>query len=411
MKSLIEENFAREVAFAQALIAAPSDNPPGDCAEHAAITAELLEGLGFTVEQCPVPEPYVRQHGMKSITNLIVRRPFGDATGPTIALHAHGDAVPPGNGWSVDPYGGEIRNDMLYGRGAVDAKSDFAAYVFALLAVGQSGRALNGTVELHLTYDEEFGGFVGPKWLLEQELTKPDLVVCDGFSYTVISAHNGCLHLEVVVRGRQAHAAMPEAGADALEASVPILAALYKERRRITATTSAIEGLGTPKLTVGTIKGGVHTNVVPDRVVMRIDRRMTPEEDGETVEAELIALIEAAAPTVAGITVECRRLMLAEPMLPNPAANRLAQTLRHHAQAVFGDEVSISGAPLFTNARHYATAGIPTVLYGAGPKALFDTGSHSTDEHIALADLKAATEVVARTLVDLLSPTEAAASD
>ena len=150
---------------------------------------------------------------------------------------------------------------------------------------------------------------------------------------------------------------------------------------------------------------------VPDRVVMRIDRRMTPEEDGETVEAELIALIEAAAPTVAGITVECRRLMLAEPMLPNPTADRLAQTLRHHAQAIFGDEVSISGAPLFTNARHYATAGIPTVLYGAGPKALFDTGSHSTDEHIALADLKAATEVVARTLVDLLSPTETAATD
>ncbi len=406
MKSLIDEVFEREIAFAQALIRMPSENPPGDCAEHAAMTAALLEDLGLTVEHCPVPEPYARQNGMKSITNLIVRRQFGSGAGPTIALQAHGDAVPPGNGWNADPYGGEIRNGALYGRGAVDAKSDFAAYVFALLAVEQSGRTLEGSVELHLTYDEETGGFVGPKWLLEQGLTNPDLAICDGFSYTIIGAHNGCLHLEVVVRGVQAHAAMPEGGVDALEATVPILAALYDERRRIAVRESAVDGLGTPKLTVGTIKAGVHTNVVPDRVVMRIDRRMIPEEVGEVVEADLIALIEAAAPKIEGIAVECRRLMLAEPMEPNPAAKRLADTLRHHAQAVFGDEVTIGGAPLFTNARHYASAGIPTVLYGAGPKDLFETGSHSADEHIALDDLRAATEVVARTLIDLLSPTQ-----
>ncbi|PLX39516.1 MAG: peptidase M20 [Hyphomicrobiales bacterium] len=404
MKTVIEENFEREVAFLQELIRTPSDNPPGDCDEHAIMTAELLEELGFSVEHHPVPEPFVRQNGMKSVTNLIVRRVFGDGEGPTIALHAHGDAVPPGNGWSVDPYGAEITGDVIYGRGAVDAKSDFTAYVFALLAVARSGRALAGTVELHLTYDEELGGFVGPKWLLETGVTKPDLAICDGFSYNIINAHNGCLHLEVVVRGQQAHAAMPDTGADALEATTPILAALYEERKRISTRESAIAGIGTAKLTVGTISGGVHTNVVPDRVKLRIDRRMIPEEDGDVVEAELIALIENAAPAIEGVTVECRRLMLAEPLVPNPGAARLSETLRHHAQAVFGEEVVVGGAPLFTDARHYASAGIPTVLYGAGPKSLFATGSHSSDEHLKLGDLKAATEVVARTLVDLLSP-------
>ena len=94
---------AAQADFLAELVRTPSDNPPGDCRPAAEKAAILLERLGFKVERCPVPEARVRQVGMVSATNLIVRERFGP--GPTIALNAHGDVVPPGLGWSTDPYG------------------------------------------------------------------------------------------------------------------------------------------------------------------------------------------------------------------------------------------------------------------------------------------------------------------
>ena len=403
MTSAIDANWADEVAFLQALVRVPSDNPPGDCAAHAETAARLLREAGFQVEEHPVPEPFVRQNGMKSVTNLIVREQFGDGSGPIIALNAHGDVVPPGEGWTTDPYGGEDVNNAIYGRGVAVSKSDFATYAFALKALKSHPEGLNGTIELHLTYDEEAGGFVGPKWLLEQNLSKPDLAISAGFSYAITTAHNGCLHLEVVVRGRQAHAAMPETGADALAAATPILAAVYGERARLATIHSEQVGIDTPKITVGLITGGINTNVVPDRVALRIDRRMIPEEDGEAVEQQLVDLITAAAGDQSGIEVECRRIMMAEPLQPLAGVERMIVPIQRHAKTVLGIDVEPTGVPLYTDARHYATAGIPTILYGAGPRSILEANAHGADEHLQLSDLRAATEIVTLALRDLLS--------
>ena len=104
--AFIDANFERETAFLAELVKVPSDNPPGDCAPIAERAKALLEGLGLTVEAHIVPPGVVDAFGMKSVTNLIVRKNFGD--GPVIALNAHGDVVPPGMGWSQDPYGAKI---------------------------------------------------------------------------------------------------------------------------------------------------------------------------------------------------------------------------------------------------------------------------------------------------------------
>ncbi|MCM5556055.1 ArgE/DapE family deacylase [Pleomorphomonas sp. JP5] len=403
MKAIIEAAFTAEVDFLKALVRVPSDNPPGDCAPIAETAAERLEALGFRVERHPVPEPFVRQNGMRSVTNLIVRHVFGEGKGPVIALNAHGDVVPPGSGWTMQPYGAEEKGGAIYGRGAAVSKSDFATYAFALKALIASGLSLDGTVELHLTFDEEAGGFVGPAFLIEQGLSKPDYAISAGFSYAITTAHNGVLHMEVIIRGRQAHAAMPETGVDALEHAVPILQALYDERHRLGATVSAQKGIGSPKLTVGLISGGINTNVVPDRVALRIDRRLIPEEIGTEVEKNLVSLIEAAAPKIDGLEVECRRIMLAEPLRELPGADRLVASISAHAEQVLGVPVEPTGVPLYTDARHYSAAGIPTVLYGAGPRSILEANAHAADEHVQLSDLKAATEVIALTLKDLLT--------
>lgn len=402
MTDFIDRNFDREVAFLKALVQVPSDNPPGDCAPHAERAAELLAGLGLTVERHPVPADIVARHGMRSATNLIVRERFGNGKGPTLALNAHGDVVPPGQGWSVDPYGAVEQGGAIYGRGAAVSKSDFATYAFALLSLKENPQGLNGAVELHLTYDEEAGGYVGPKWLLDNNLTRPDFAISAGFSYAVVTAHSGVLHLEVTVRGRQAHAALPESGADALEAATAVLNAIYGERKRLSRRKSKVSGIGAAKITVGLISGGINTNVVPDRIAMRIDRRLIPEEDGAKVERALIALIKRAGRRK-GITADCRRIILAEPLKPRKGIAPMVAALRRHGRNYLKTAIAVKGVPLYTDARHYSAAGIPTVLYGAGPRSIIEAHAHGADERVKLSDLRAATKVVAAALRELLT--------
>ena len=396
-----ERQHEAQVRLLAELVKVPSDNPPGDCAPHAGRAAALLEALGLAVERHPVPDQLVRASGVISATTLIVRERFG--AGVTVALNAHGDVVPPGDGWTTDPYGAEIRDGWMYGRGVAVSKSDFATYAYALLALKSLGRPLAGTVELHLTYDEEAGGAIGPKWLLDQGLARPDFAMSAGFSYGIVTAHNGCLHLEVQITGRSAHAARPETGHDALEAAIRVLNALYDHRRDLAKVRSEVEGIGSPTLVVGLIKGGINTNVVPDAVTLRLDRRIIPEEDGAEVERQLIGLIEDSVRAIPGIRCKVRRIMLAAPLKPVPGVERLIAPLQRNAEAVFGEPIPIYGVPLYTDARHYAAAGIPTVLYGAGPRTLIEANAHAADERLPLADLRRATEVVALTLLDLLA--------
>ncbi|MGH7210085.1 MAG: M20/M25/M40 family metallo-hydrolase, partial [Acetobacteraceae bacterium] len=193
----LESQREAQTRFLAELVKVPSDNPPGDCAAHAERAAELLAGLGLTVERHRVPEDAVKANGMISAINLVVRKRFG--AGPVIALNAHGDVVPPGDGWTRPPYGAEVIDGWMYGRGAAVSKSDFATYTWSLLALEQAGVPLAGTVELHFTCDEEAGGNIGPGLLMREAISKPDLVIGAGFSYAVVTAHNGCLHLEVQV--------------------------------------------------------------------------------------------------------------------------------------------------------------------------------------------------------------------
>lgn len=407
----VEAEFAASCTFLAELVRIPTDNPPGDCAAHALKAQSLLEGLGYTVEAHVVPEATVRSVGMIAATNLIVRHRFGDG-GPCIALNAHGDVVPPGQGWTQDPYGAAVIDDPVHGptmvgRGVAVSKSDFATYTFALRALqrlAERGTPLKGSVELHFTYDEEVGGDIGPRWLVAQGLSRPDYAICAGFSYAVTTAHNGCLHLEVTVRGRQGHAAMPESGIDALAAATRILQALYASRAALTVKRSSTFGITHPTLNVGLIEGGINTNVVPDKVSFRLDRRVIPEESMDAVEAELRALIEStAAACEPGIKVDIRRILQALPLAKLPGAERLTAALQRHGAAFLGTPIAEHGVPLYTDARHYAEAGIPTVLYGAGPRTLAEANGHAADECLRLSDLKAATATVACALAELLA--------
>lgn len=398
----VDAHFDEEVRFLQELIRVPTPTPPGDNAPHAERTAELLQAFGFAAEKHPVPAAEVQAYGLQSLTNLIVRRNYGP--GKTIALNAHGDVVPPGEGWTQDPYGGAIVDGHIYGRASAVSKSDFASFTFAVRALESLGIPLHGSIELHFTYDEEFGGEMGPGWLLRHKLTKPDLMIAAGFSYEVVTAHNGCLQMEVTVHGKMAHAAIPDSGVDALQGAVHILNALYVQNTLYKNITSRVAGISHPYLNVGRIEGGTNTNVVPGQVMFKLDRRMIPEENPAEVEATLRQVIAEAAAQYPGISVGIRRLLLANSMKPLPGNQPLVAAIQKHGQAVFGEPIPAMGTPLYTDVRLYAEAGIPGVIYGAGPRTVLESNAKRADEKLALKDLRRATRVIARTLRELLAP-------
>ncbi|MFI4932390.1 MAG: M20/M25/M40 family metallo-hydrolase, partial [Burkholderiales bacterium] len=192
------------------------------------------------------------------------------------------------------------------------------------------------------------------------------------------------------------------AGIYALLGATLIHKALYTQNRRYRDITSKVAGITHPYLNVGTIAAGTNTNVVPGKAVLRLDRRIIPEEDPAQVEAEVRLVIAEAARTVPGITVEIKRLLLARALQPLPGNAKLVAALRRHAETVFGEPIPVSGTPLYTDVRLYGEAGIPAAIYGAGPRTVLESNAKRADEHLVLDDMRRATQVVARTLFDLL---------
>jgi acetylornithine deacetylase/succinyl-diaminopimelate desuccinylase-like protein len=137
--------------------------------------------------------------------------------------------------------------------------------------------------------------------------------------------------------------------------------------------------------------------------VLKLDRRMIPEEDPAHVEAQIREVIARAAATVPGVRVDIRRLLLATALQPDPRNAPLVSALQKHAQAVFGEPIPATGTPLYTDVRLYAAAGAACALYGAGPRTVRESNAKRADEHVVLSDLRGATKVIARTLLDLLS--------
>jgi acetylornithine deacetylase/succinyl-diaminopimelate desuccinylase-like protein len=208
--------------------------------------------------------------------------------------------------------------------------------------------------------------------------------------------------MEVTVNGKMGHAAVPETGVDALQAATRILVALYDQNTQYKQVKSQVKGINHPYLNVGLIEGGTNTNVVPGKVVLKLDRRMIPEENPLDVEATIRKVIQDAVADCPGITVEIKRMLLANALKPLDGNQPLVDALSRHATSVFGEEIGAAGTPLYTDARLFGEAGVPAVLYGCGPRTVGESNAKRADEHIDLEDLRRATKVVARTLFDLL---------
>ena len=407
LQSKIRENLVarRESQFQWLadLVKTPLENLAGgwhgDMSAISELTAKALSALEFGVERHTViPETQGTSNGAAEITNLVVRHEF--AAGPVVALVAHGGTKPCGirSNWSVDPFGAEIKIGVFYGLGAL-AKADLIAYAHALAAIRDAWPDLSGTVELHFTFDGEADGLWKSKWLLDNSIINPDYALGSGYAYAIGTSSTGDLQLQVEIE------TMPGgASADPMEAASMVMDALYALRRTYPGIQSEIPGIGSPSLVIGQIKGGERPDAAPERVTFTLDRRLLPDEDPAAVEQQLTDLISIEASRTLGITCRVNRIKLSRPMRPGLGTDNLAGVLGRQSSKIMDVPVSVYGVPYGAPTRHYAAIGIPSVLYDAGPEAGSDGFPGGPDECLVLDDLRKATEVVALTLAEFMTP-------
>ena len=404
LKNRIQRNLvarrAEQFEFLRRLVGTPSENPPGDGEAAAELTAGTLKELGFAVERHRVANELAARHGAARITNLVARSPFG--SGNVVALHASGDTAPKGEGWTVDPFAAAIDNGVMSGLGVL-GKADIAAYAYALAALRDADPDLAGTVELHVTFDGETGGELGPLWLMQKGIVNPDYAIASGLAHGIGTATMGDLQMEVTLEAGQA-TGQGRPG-DAMAAAGRIIGALYDMNDAFAGIVSSVKGVAGPSIMVGEIEGGSRPDRRPGRVAFGLVRRMIPDEDPGVVEKSLTRLIAEVASLEDGIDCRIRRLKLVAPMKPGPGTARLLATLERQASASAGEAIGSYGVSFDTPARHYAALGVPTLLYGAGPATAEEANMGMADERLRLDDLRLATEVVALALARFMAQT------
>ncbi|MDA8194823.1 MAG: M20/M25/M40 family metallo-hydrolase [Thermaerobacter sp.] len=376
----------------QQILAIPSVNPMGDMRPIAGFLAQRMEFLGFAVRRDEVPPAEVQAHHMRCATNLMGQWHQGDDAG--LLLNAHFDTTDAGAGWTVDPYQGLRQNGKIFGRGAQVSKSDVVMYLYAVALAARYAKP-TFPVTVALTGDEEVGGMVGPYRLLREKLVgQPALAICPGTTYQVVDHHDGVLQWAVTIGGKGRHAAIHRAGGDAVEDGAELIRRLYRYRRDVLQKQGGW-------LTVGVAQGGEAPNMVAGEFVLKLDRRVGPDESIEKARAAVSSVLDEWKHEVGRLdNVRVHELVVAYPLRAQPNAN-WAKWVARQAQEVLEREVDVTGSPLYTDARHFSARGIPTICYGVGRSDLETAGAHGTDEFVYEEDFAKGLTVLTNVIVRL----------
>ena len=384
-------------AFLAELVRAPSVNPPGGEGPVAVSMAAKLRALGFettTVEAAP-DRPSV------------IGRLAGSGDGPTLLFNGHMDVQPPGHHWTRDPFAATVEGRRLYGQGAMDMKAGLTAIVFAVDSLRRAGRRLAGDVLVTAVADEVCGGHLGTGHLVAEGLVRADMaVVCEPTGDTVRVAHRGALWLEIEVAGKSAHGGRPWLGVNAVSKAARIVTAIEDELvPSLQDRTHPL--LPAPTINIGALEGGTKINLVADRAVIQIDRRLMPGEDEDAAEAEITDLCaRLSAADGEDWSVEVKRLMHVTPGEIDPEAP-IVKACRAAHRAVTGEDAAIGSTAGFEDAHFLLDAGIPTAMYGPYRRTEPDEDPHFTvsgmaDESVDLDDVARAARVYAQLMIDLL---------
>jgi succinyl-diaminopimelate desuccinylase len=357
------------VGMTQALVATDTRNPPGQEWLAADVARQLLEPIGFSFDSIE-PAP-----GRVSLIARLGEEPDR----PTLIVNGHLDVVPINpDGWTRDPFGGEIADGRVWGRGTADMKGGIAAAIEAVLALGRAGRSLPCNLVFHLVADEERGGAFGTAVLASSGLVIGDAcLVPEPTSLGVCIAERGLLHVDVTLRGRPAHASEPSRGISAIQKAAKVVLALH----------GADFGhpphplLGSPTANAGVIAGGSGANTVAERCVVTIDHRVLPGQTRDDAVTDVRRLIDEIDDP--DLSYDLLPLIFGEASELAAGHPWVAQVQRAITQTR-GAPAPILGMTFATDARFVRNdAGIPAVVCGPGGIEQ----AHIDDEWVAVDDL------------------------
>jgi succinyl-diaminopimelate desuccinylase len=384
---LAEIDAEETIAFLRDLVRAPSVNPPGDVTEAAAICERPLVEAGFAVRSL------AHASGKPNIVAEI-----GPGDGPRLCFNAHLDVVPIGDetAWTYPPFGAEVVDGRVYGRGAGDDKASVTAQVMAGVALVRSGVPLRGRLIVTEVADEETSGGGARHLIAEADLRPDGVIVGEQTLNRVAIGEKGNAGVEIVVSGRTAHGALPWEGANAIEAMAHVIVAL---RGRVYPRLAEREHpyFLPSSASVTMVEGGVKVNVVPDRCSIQIDRRIIPGEDPVAASAEIREAAEAAVADLPGITVSVIESPHALPATMSDPSGGLARAMLA-ANAHLGLSTELTGFSMATDGRHFAAAGYATVIYGPGDPTL----AHVPDEWVGIDEVLEATRAYALAALALI---------
>jgi succinyl-diaminopimelate desuccinylase len=394
------------VDFAAGLIRIPTVNPPGEeydtCARF----------IGDRLKACDFDVHYVAAEGRPEHTkahpriNVIGRR-AGAHPHPLVHLNGHFDVVPAGAGWTVDPFGGLVRDGKIYGRGSCDMKAGIAAGLYAAEILRRAGIALPGTFEVSGTVDEESGGIAGVHYLAEHQWITKDqtdfVIIPEPLDVDrVCIGHRGVYWFEVEARGRIGHGSMPFLGASAIEGMGQFLHLIeHTLKPQLYARTTGVPVVppGARHATINTngIAGGqpvdgVQTPCVADHCRAVFDRRFLIEEGLDFTRDEIGALVDAVRRIMPDIRFEVHDRLIVHPTR-TPDDSPIIPALTGAIRTVLGRPATLVASPGTYDHKHVAkVAGVPhCVAYGPGQLVQ----AHQPDEYCAVSDLVAATKVIA----------------
>ncbi|HEY7292752.1 MAG TPA: acetylornithine deacetylase/succinyl-diaminopimelate desuccinylase family protein [Vicinamibacterales bacterium] len=410
-----EVDSARDeiVEYTRGLVQIPTVNPPGvEYEACATFIGDDLSRRGYDVE-------YIVAEGRPEHTRLyprinVVGSRRGSHGGPVVHLNGHFDVVPPGAGWTVDPFAAIVRDGRIVGRGVCDMKAGIAAAVFAMEAISRAGIALPGAVEISGTVDEESGGFAGVAHLAKLgriSTTRTDFVIIPEPLNVdrICVGHRGVYWFELTVTGRIAHGSMPFLGASAIDGMSDVLATIQRELKPLLATRATAMPVVPPGARHATINingvdggqpvDGIQTPCVADRCRAVFDRRFLIEEPFETVRSEIETLVGRAIGGLPGVEFTLRDLMRVDPVR-TPDRSPLVGALDAAIKRIIGAPAQLVASPGTYDHKHVARiAGVEQcVAYGPGDLEL----AHQPDESCRIDDILDAAKVIALATLDLM---------
>ena len=400
------------VDFTAEMVRIPTVNPPGDAYEECAhFIGRRLDDCGFAVEYLTA-EGHADHTPSHPRVNVVGLRE-GMTKRPLVHLNGHFDVVPAGAGWTVDPFGGLVRDGRIYGRGTCDMKAGITAAIYAAEAIRRAGVQLVGSVEVSGTVDEESGGFAGMAWLAQQgrlSADRTDAVIITEPTNTdrIYTGHRGVYWFEVTTHGRIDHGCMPFLGVSAIEHMGVILDQIRRELMpalgaRTTAVPVKPDGARHATLNINGIAGGqpidgIQTPCVADLCRAVFDRRFLVEEGFDATRGEIVELLERAARETPHLIYELRDLMVVHPVR-TPDGASVVSSLERSIQQVLGRPALLAASPGTYDHKHVdRIAGVPNcVAYGPGILDL----AHQPDEYCVIDDLVQSTKVLALSILEL----------